>query len=121
MSSNWLPLRTNEKVFRSVEAAEGYLDEFRAGEEKKIIGSTGRRLKQLVKDRSDVGLFVSRWGKTDLAKWRDRAIKSLTHAQLRIRHLCKAYLKGEITLDEFKQELPTILDSRDRERRNLNS
>jgi hypothetical protein len=30
MSSSWLPLRKNEKVFQTVEEAEGYLDEFRA-------------------------------------------------------------------------------------------
>jgi hypothetical protein len=34
MSSSWLPLRVNEKVFESVEEAEGYLDEFRALEPK---------------------------------------------------------------------------------------
>jgi hypothetical protein len=121
MSSSWLPLRTCEEVFQSVEEAEGYLDEFRAKEVKGIIRSTRRRLKQLVKDRSDVGLFVSRWGKSDLASWKDRTINSLTYAQLRIRRLCKAYLKGEITLDELKKELPSILNSRDRGKRNINA
>jgi hypothetical protein len=121
MSSNWLPMRTSEKVFQSVEEAEGYLDEFRAKEAKDIIRSTRRRLKQLVKDRSDVGLFVSRWDKSDLASWKDRTINSLTYAQFRIRRLCKAYLKGEITLDELKKELPSILNSRDRGERNINA
>ena len=121
MSSSWLPLRTSEKLFQSVEEAEGYLDKFRAQEPKNIIGSTGRRLKQLVKNGSDVDLFVSRWGKSDLAKRRHRAIESLTHAQLRIRHLCKAYLKGEISLDELKKELPSILNSRDRGKRNIDA
>jgi ribosome-binding factor A len=73
------------------------------------------------KDRSKVEVFVSSWGKTDSAKWKDRTIKSLTHAQLRIRHLCKAYLAGEITPTEFKQELPRILNVRDREKRSMNS
>jgi hypothetical protein len=73
------------------------------------------------KDRSKVEFFVSRWGKTDSAKWKERTVKSLTDAQLRIRHLCKAFLAGEVTSTEFKHELPTILDSRDREKRTLNS
>jgi hypothetical protein len=34
MSSSWLPLRKNEKVFWSVKEAEGYLDEIRAQEQK---------------------------------------------------------------------------------------
>jgi hypothetical protein len=121
MSSSWLPLRTSEKVFQSVDEAEGYLNEFRAKEAKDIIRSTGRRLKQLVKNGTDVDLFVSRRGKSDLAKRRDRAIESLTHAQLRIRDLCNAYMKGEITPDEFERLLPPILSARDREKRNMNA
>jgi hypothetical protein len=73
------------------------------------------------KDRSNVEFFAQRWGKTDSAKWKDRTMKPLTDAQLRIRHLCKAYQNGEITLDEFRQDLPVILDSRDREKRTMNS
>jgi hypothetical protein len=34
MSSSLLPLRKNEKVFQTVEEAEGYLDEFRTQEPK---------------------------------------------------------------------------------------
>jgi hypothetical protein len=73
------------------------------------------------KDRSKVEFSVSRWGKTDSAKWRDGTFKSLTYAQLRIKELCEGYLEGEITSDEFRQELPTILDSRDREKHSMNS
>jgi hypothetical protein len=121
ISSSWLPLRTSEKVFQSVEEAEGYLDEFHSKEAKDITKRTGRRLKQLVKDRSNVGLFVSRWYKSDLASWKDRTIKSLTHAQRKFRQLCKAYLKGVIALEELKKELPNILNSRDREKRNIDA
>jgi hypothetical protein len=121
MSSSWLPLRVNEKVFPSVEEAEGYLDEFRAGEEKKIVGNTERRLTQMRNGRSKVEFSVSRSGKTDSAKWKEKTIKPLTYAQMRIRDLCDAYMKGEITPDEFEQELPPILDARDQEKRNLNS
>jgi hypothetical protein len=74
----------------------------------------------MTKDRSKV-VFVSRWGKTDSAKWKDRTIKSLTDAQLRIRYLCKAFLAGEVTSTEFKRELPPMLSARDREKRILNS
>jgi len=73
------------------------------------------------KGRSRVEFSVSKSGKTDSAKWKDRTIKPLTYAQLRIRYLCNAYMKGEITPDEFKRELPRILDARDREKRNMNS
>jgi hypothetical protein len=72
------------------------------------------------KDRSKVDFFAQRWGKTDSAKWKDRTVKPLTYAQLRIRHLCKAYLNGEITSDEFRQDLPMMLESRGREKRNMN-
>ena len=76
---------------------------------------------QMRKDRSKVEFFVSRWGKTDSAKWKDRTIKPLTYAQLRIRRLCKAFLDGEVTSAEFRQELPRILNARDREKRSTNS
>jgi hypothetical protein len=70
------------------------------------------------KDRSKV-VFVTRWGKTDSARWKDRTVKSLTDAQLRIRYLCKAFLAGEVTSTEFKRELPRTLAARDREKRNI--
>jgi hypothetical protein len=73
------------------------------------------------KHRSKVEFFAQRWGKTDSAKWKEKTIKPLTHAQLRIRDLCKAYQNGQITRDEFRQDLPMILDSRDREKRTMNS
>ncbi len=73
------------------------------------------------KERSKVDFFVARWGKTDSAKWKERTVKSLTNAQLRIRYLCKAFLAGEVTSEEFKRELPPILTARDREKRNLNA
>jgi hypothetical protein len=60
-------------------------------------------------------------GKTDSARWRDRTIKPLTYAQDRIRNLCDGFLKGQVTSEEFRLELPSILDSRDREKRSLNS
>jgi hypothetical protein len=121
MSSSWVPLRTSEKVFQSVEEAEGYLDEFRAQGPKNVVGNTGRMLTQMRKDRSKGEFSVSRSGKTDSAKWKEQTIKPLTNAQLRIRHLCDAYMKGEITPDQFEQELPPILNARDREKRNMNS
>ena len=121
MLGSWLPLRTNEKVFCSLEEAEGYLNEFRAQEPKNIVGDTGRKLTQMGKDRSRGGFFVPKAGKTDSAKWKDRTTKPLTHAQLRIRDLCNAYMKGEITPDEFERLLPPILSARDREKRNMNA
>ena len=120
MSSSWLTLRKNEKVFQSVEEAEGYLDELRTQEPKNYYWEPPEEVMQRRKDRSKVEFFVPRCGKTDSAKWKDRTIQSLTYAQLRIRQLCKAYLKGEITLDELKKELPSILNSRDRGKRNIN-
>jgi len=120
MSSSWLPLGKNEKVFQSVGEAEGYLDQLRAQEPKNYHWEPRRMLAQTRKDRSKVESFVSRWGKTDFAKWKDRTIKSLTHAQLRIRHLCKAYMAREITTTELKQELLRILNLRDREKRKVN-
>jgi hypothetical protein len=68
------------------------------------------------KERSKVGFYVSRFRKTDSGGWRGSTIKPLTYAELRIKHLCKAYLLGEITSADLKQELPAILDSRDREK-----
>jgi len=121
MSSSWLPLRINEKVFPSVEEADGYLDEFRAQIPKEIVGDTGSRLTQARKDRKKVEHFTWKRVKTESAKWKDRTIQFLTDAQPRIRHLCKAYLKGEIALDEFKKGLPTILNKRDREKRNMSA
>jgi hypothetical protein len=121
MSSSWLPLRVNEKVFRSVEQAETYLDELRAQIPKEIVGDIGRRLTQARKDRSNLDLLVWKRVKTESAKWKDRTIQFLTDAQARIRHLYKAYLKGEITLDEFKKGLPTILNKRDRGKHTMNS
>jgi hypothetical protein len=121
MSSSWLPLRKNEKLFQSVEEAEEYLDRLRAQELKNYYREPPKEVMLMRKDRSEAESFMSRWGKTDSAKWKDRTIKSLTHAQLRIRHLCKAYLAGEITSTELRQELPRILNVRDREKRNMNS
>ena len=120
MSSSWLPLRTSEKLFQSVEEAEGYLDELRAQEPKNYYWEPPKEVMQMRKDRSKVESFMSRRGKTDSAKWKDRTIKSLTHAQLRIRYLCKAYMAGEITSTELRQELPRILNVRDREKRTGN-
>jgi hypothetical protein len=120
MSSSWLPLRKNEKVFQSVEEAEGYLEELRAQGPENYYREP-KEVMRMRKDRGKVESFAPRWGKTDSAKWRDRTIKSLTHAQLRIRHLCKAYLAGEITSAELRQELPRILNLRDREKRGPNS
>lgn len=58
--------------------------------------------------------------KTDSARWRDRTLKPLSYAQDRIRALCEGFLKGEITSEEFRQELPPVLNSRDREKLNTN-
>ena len=72
------------------------------------------------KDRNKVEFSVSSGGKTDSAKWRDRTFKSLTYAQIRIRHLCDAFRDGHITKEEFQRELPSILSARDREKRTGN-
>ena len=58
---------------------------------------------------------------TDSAKWRDATVKPLTYAQNRIKTLCEGFLKGDITSEEFRVELPSVLDSRDQEKRNMNS
>ena len=55
--------------------------------------------------------------KTDTAKWRDTTIISLSHAQARIKSLCEAFIAGHITRHELEQELPPVLDLRDREKR----
>jgi hypothetical protein len=71
-----------------------------------------QRVSEMRKDRNKIKSAVTTRRKTDSAGWRDATVKSLTYAQLRIRHLCKAFLAGEVTATEFKQELPTILDSK---------
>jgi hypothetical protein len=71
------------------------------------------------KDRSKVEFFVPKWGKADSARWRDRTMKPLTYAQYRIRVLCEGFLKGQVTSEEFKRELPPTLNARDREKRNM--
>ena len=121
ISSSWLPLGITEKVFRSVKEAEGYLDQFRSKKAKNIIGISERRWAQMKKGRSRGEFSVSRSEKTDSAKWKDKTIKPLTHAQARIRDLCNAYMKDKITPDEFERELPPILNARDREKRNLST
>lgn len=71
------------------------------------------------KDRNKIKSAVSTRRKTDSAKWRDGTFKSLTYAQIRIRELCEAFKDGQITKEEFKRELPPILNARDREKRNM--
>ena len=73
------------------------------------------------KHRNNIKTAVATRRKTDSAKWKEATLKSLTHSQERIRSLCEALLAGEITSKEFKGELPPILNSRDREKRNLNA
>jgi hypothetical protein len=73
------------------------------------------------KDRSKVKLCGTEYGKTDTAMWKERTYKSLTDGEKRLRILVEAYLAGEITSAEFKQGLPPILESRDREKRSLHS
>ena len=73
------------------------------------------------RNRSTVECSLFRSRNTDSAKWKDKTIRPLTYAQLRIRDLCRAYMKGEITPGEFERELPPVLDARDREKRNVNS
>lgn len=73
------------------------------------------------KDRSKVEFFVPKWGKADSARWRARTMKPLTYAQDRIKTLCEGFLRGQITSEEFKRELPLILNSRDREKRKMAS
>jgi len=73
------------------------------------------------KDRNKIKSDLTTSRKTDSAGWRDATLKSLTHTQKRIKSLCEAFLAGYITKDELEQELPPVLDLRDREKRNLNS
>jgi len=73
------------------------------------------------KDRNKIKSAVSTRRKTDSAKWRDRTFKSLTYAQIRIKHLCDAFRDGHITKEEFQRELPSILNARDREKHSMNS
>jgi hypothetical protein len=73
------------------------------------------------KDRNKIKTAVATRRKTDSAKWRDSTFKPLTYAQDRIKTLCEGFLKGQVTSEEFRVELPSVLDSRDRERRNMNA
>lgn len=73
------------------------------------------------KRRNNIKTPVATRTKTDSANWKDATLRSLTHSQERIRSLCEAFLAGEITSKEFKGELPPILNSRDREKRSLDS
>ena len=72
------------------------------------------------KDRNKIKTAVATRSKTDSARWRDATLKSLTYAQDRIKALCEGFLKGEITSEQFRLELPSVLDSRDREKREVN-
>jgi hypothetical protein len=72
------------------------------------------------KDKNKIKTTVSTRRKTDSAKWRDATLKSLTDTQERIRSLCEAFQAGYITKGEFEQELPTVLNLRDREKRKVN-
>jgi len=71
-------------------------------------------------DRNKIKTAVATRRKTDSAKWRDATLKSLTHMQDRIRSLCEVFLAGEITSEELMGELSPILNSRDREKCNMN-
>jgi hypothetical protein len=73
------------------------------------------------KDRNKIKSALATRRETDSAKWRNATLKPLTYAQIRIRVLCEGFLKGEITSKEFRIELPSVLDSRDREKRNMNA
>ena len=72
------------------------------------------------KEKTKIDFHAPRFRKTDSARWRDSKFKPLTYAQDRIKDLCEGFIKGEITSEEFRIELPSILDSRDREKRSLN-
>jgi hypothetical protein len=67
------------------------------------------------KDRNKIRSALSTRRETDSAMWRDATLKPLTYAQDRIKALCEGFLKGDISSEEFRLELPSILDSRDRE------
>jgi len=73
------------------------------------------------KDRNKIKTAFATRRKTDSAKWRDATVKPLTYAQDRIKALCEGFLKGDITSEEFRIELPSVLDSRDQEKRNMNA
>jgi hypothetical protein len=73
------------------------------------------------KHRNNIKSPVATRTKTDSANWKDATLRSLTHSQERIRSLCEAFLDGEITSKEFRGELPPILNSRDLEKRSLDS
>jgi hypothetical protein len=68
------------------------------------------------KDMNKINSALPTRRETDSAKWRDATLKSLTFTQQRIRNLCEAFQAGYITKDEFEQELPPILNLRDREK-----
>jgi hypothetical protein len=72
------------------------------------------------KDRNKIEPALTTRRKTDSAKWRDAAFKSLTYTQDRVRSLCEAFQAGYITKHEFEQELPPVLNLRDREKRKAN-
>ena len=72
-------------------------------------------------DRNKIKPALSARRKTDSANWRHATLKSLTYTQERIKSLCEAFQAGYITKDEFEQELPAVLNLRDREKRNMNS
>ena len=73
------------------------------------------------KERTKIEFRASRFRKTDSPRWRDCKFKHLTSAQVRIRDLCEGFIKGEVTAEEFKRELPPILNARDREKRHMNA
>jgi hypothetical protein len=73
------------------------------------------------KDRNKIKSDVSIRRKMDSAKWRDATLKSLTYTQERIKSLREAFQAGYITGYEFEQELPSVLNLRDREKRRMNS
>ena len=73
------------------------------------------------RDRNKIEPALPTNRKTDSAKWRDAAFKSLTYTQERIKSLREAFQAGYITGYEFEQELPSVLNLRDREKRRMNS
>jgi hypothetical protein len=84
---------------------------------KVTAGFPSNRRGQVRKDRNKIKIAVATRRKIDSAKWRDATLKPLTYAQDRIKALCEGFLKGEITSEQFRLELPTILDTRDQEKR----
>jgi hypothetical protein len=79
------------------------------------------RMGEMRKDRKKIKSSLATRRETDSAKWREATLKSLTYSQERIKSLCEAFRAGFITKDQFEQELPTVLNLRDREKRNMNS